>query len=108
MRLYLIVRNDLSAGQQATQAAHALADFASARRELFERWHAGTNTLVMLTVPNEPALEELCASIAGVEAGAHWTTREPDLADALTGVAVIETKETKKLTQGLPLLGKNC
>lgn len=108
MRLYVVTRADLSPGQQATQAAHALADFAAARRPLFERWHAGTNTLVMLTVPDERALEDLCTAIAEIEAGAHWTTREPDLDDALTGVAVVETAATKKLTRGLPLLLRSC
>ncbi len=55
-KMYVIVREDISPGQQAVQAAHALANFAGTYPSQFLDWNRGSNTLVILAVPNEHIL----------------------------------------------------
>jgi hypothetical protein len=81
-----VTRRDLPAAVQAVQAAHAALDFAVAHPAVTAGWHAASNTLVLLAVPDELALSWLAddAAAAGHRVAAF---REPDLGGALTAVA---------------------
>jgi hypothetical protein len=85
--LYLVTRADLAPGTQACQAAHAAFDFAVAFPELTRSWHHASNTLVILAVRDELELAWLCQDAAA--SGFRLAqVREPDLAGALTAVAL--------------------
>ena len=81
MKMYVLVRNDLSNSQKAVQAGHALAQY------LFERpdtqWDNGT--LVYLRVRNEQELIEWQTKIGNRSV----CFREPDLSNEVTAIAVV-------------------
>jgi hypothetical protein len=66
---------------------HAALDFAIAHPTVTARWHAASNTLVVLAVPDELSLGWLCddAAAAGLLAVRF---HEPDLGGALTAAAL--------------------
>lgn len=102
MRLYLVTRADLRPGQQAVQAAHALAEFGLKHPEAFKAW--GNQTLVMLAVPDEGTLLGL-ATVTARGADPHVVNREPDLGDAATSLAVMPQTGSwvQRELRGLPL-----
>lgn len=87
MKLYVVIRKDLTDSQKAVQAGHALADFL--RKNPNTKWDNGT--LVYLVVRNENALK-LQLQFLGIsdfhnnnEYGYFY---EPDLNNELTAFAV--------------------
>lgn len=103
MKLYLVTRADLSAGQQAAQATHAAIEAARADTPAVRAWHLDSNTVVLVVVDGAPQLERLArqALIAGCEVHAF---REPDLGDELTAIAMLGAT-AGRVCRGLPLLG---
>jgi peptidyl-tRNA hydrolase len=99
-KLYLIVRADLSAGQQAVQAAHALRQFAAEHPEVDQEWFLVSNTLAFLEVPDERALGVLLERAATREfpVAAFF---EPDRDYELTALAM--GPSARKLCSGLVL-----
>ena len=99
-KLYLVTRRDLSPGQQAVQAAHALREFAAAYPALDAAWFATSNTLALLAVDDERALWRLLyeANERGMPCAVF---REPDLGDAVTALALDARAE--RLVRHLPL-----
>jgi peptidyl-tRNA hydrolase len=95
-----VTRADLSPGQQAVQAAHALRQFVAEHPEIDQEWFRTSNTLALLSVRNEQALGVLLGKAVdrGIPVAAF---REPDRGDELTAIAL--GPEGKKLTKGLPL-----
>lgn len=86
-RLYLVVRADLSPGQQAVQACHALREFVEEHPDADREWFRESQTLVLLSVPDERALARL--GVKAVRAGVpHSCFREPDLNDSMTAIAI--------------------
>ena len=53
MKLHLVVRGDLPPGQQAVQAVHAMREFVREYPEVDRHWYEKSNTLALLTVPDE-------------------------------------------------------
>lgn len=51
-KLYLVVRANLSAGQQAVQACHALQQFNTDHPALAHSWTSSSNTLALLRCPD--------------------------------------------------------
>ena len=104
MKLYLIVRSDLSVGQQAVQAAHALRAFVEEHPEEDRRWFEKSNTLALLSVPNEGTIGVIYqrAMELGIPASVF---REPDQGNALTAIAI--GPQGKRLTKNLPLALKS-
>lgn len=98
-RIYIIVRSDLAPGLQIAQAGHALRSFAAAHPELDRSWYAGGNNLVVLAVPDEPALAQLLAQLQAQCAVAAF--HEPDLGGQLTAIAA--GGEAKRYLRHLPL-----
>jgi hypothetical protein len=90
----------LSAAQQAVQAAHSLQEFNVQFPLEARAWHASSNTLAFLCVPNEEALGVLLEK--AIDRGYPVVAfREPDRANELTAIAI--GPQGKKLTKGLPL-----
>jgi peptidyl-tRNA hydrolase len=101
-RLFLITREDLSAGAQAVQAAHALREFSAKYPEEDQHWYKSSNTLIMKVVPNEPELLSLLqdAENQGIKVVQF---REPDRGDELTALALAPDPRTELLCRGHPL-----
>jgi len=97
MRMYVIVRNDLSASQKAVQAGHALAEYLLKVKNF--KWPNGI--LIYLTVDNEMKLKNLMQEMDMKDI--NWIGfKEPDINNEYTAIAV-ETKR-KTLFKNLPLL----
>ena len=97
-----MVRADLSPGQQAVQAMHALREFVQIHPEIDGDWYRSSNTLALLSVPS---LEDLAAlrATAGLRGIPYAEFREPDLRDELTAVALAPGADTLKLCRSLAL-----
>lgn len=99
-RLYIVVRSDLSPGQQAVQACHALREFVEQHPFIDRKWFDESNTLVLLEVPDEKTLVRL--GIKAQRAGVPFTEfREPDIGNELTAIAVAPSG--RRLCRRLPL-----
>ncbi len=83
-RLYIVVRNDIHPGLQFAQGVHACNAFEQTFPELYKAWVKGSNNVVCVQVPDEPALAALLAQNEGQAVGFH----EPDLDGQLTAIAV--------------------
>lgn len=99
-RLYLVVRGDLSAAQQAVQACHALREFVSHYPDVDKKWHKESNTLVLLSVSDEKALNKLVKKAFRRNISVALF-REPDINDSLTAVAI--PPDGYRLCRRLPL-----
>lgn len=95
LKLYVVVRGDLPAADQAVQAAHAVADFAGEHPREFKDWNTGNNTLILLEARDRVHLRSLAVQ---AEDGGFKHTKfvEPDFkyvrnskmeANTLTAVA---------------------
>lgn len=105
MKLYIVVREDLSPGQQAVQALHAQREFTARHPEEDLRWYSKSNTLVLLSVPDEPRLLQLLDS--ALERGYPVAPfREPDRSDELTALALAPVG--KRLCRNLPKAFSNA
>lgn len=99
-KLYLVTRTDLSPGQRAVQAAHALRVFVDEHPSTDREWFRTSNYLALLEVPNEAELTRLLerARLRGLPASGF---REPDQENELTAIAL--GPRAKKICRGLPL-----
>lgn len=83
MKLYVIVRKDLSTSQQAVQAGHAVAAFLL-HGQFFRRWE--NETLIYLGVKGLKQLENLKKKLKfnGIP---YTEFREPDIGNETTAIA---------------------
>lgn len=96
MKLYVIVRKDLSISQRAVQAGHAVAEFLL--RGPFSRWKNGT--LIYLGVKGLNQLENLKLKLT--DNGISYAEfREPDIGNEVTAIA---TDQYCKLFERINLL----
>jgi peptidyl-tRNA hydrolase len=88
MKLYVLVRTDLSKSQQAVQAGHAVAEWLLHSPDRSE-WNNGT--LVYLPVKNE---KDLKYTVTKLEKNGENVTvfREPDIGDKMTAIASLVQK----------------
>ena len=96
----MVVRADLPPGLQIAQAIHAARQFAEVYRSEERAWYRRSNTVAVLAVSNERALDRL-AGRAEREGISCVVFREPDLGKA--GTALSLGSAGKKLCRGLPL-----
>lgn len=82
MKLYVIVRKDLSISQRAVQAGHAVAEFLL--RGPFSRWKNGT--LIYLGVKGLRQLENLKYKL-DFNGISYSEFREPDIGNEVTAIA---------------------
>lgn len=86
-KLYIIVRSDLSAGQQAVQGIHAALAFFVRYPLKSLWWMLRSNTLAFLAVPYEETLGVLLdQALHGAIAAIGF--REPDRNNELTAIAI--------------------
>ena len=88
MKMFVIVRKDLSTSQQAVQAGHALAEYLL--HGPFSRWQNGT--LIYLGVKGLNQLENLKRKFK-LENIKFIEFREPDLNNETTAIATDESNE---------------
>lgn len=97
MKLFVIVRKDLTPSQQTVQGGHAVAEYLL-RRPQDSNWNNGT--LVYLGVDNKFKLEKLIYKLKMRDA--RWVGFiEPDLNNEITAIA---TEYEGSLISGLDLL----
>jgi len=94
MKLYILVRKDLTPSQQAVQAGHALAAFLL--RNPNTEWNNGT--LIYLGVKNEEALEKWKFKLRMKEIK-FAEFREPDMNCETTAIAVYSEERVFKNTE---------
>jgi len=87
MKMYVVVRSDLSAGMQIAQSCHALRLFADEHPESDRTWYEQSNNLVVLSVSSKEDLAKLAYDMTnlGIEVSSF---REPDLQNDLTAIAI--------------------
>lgn len=96
MKMYLLVRKDLSKRQRAVQAGHAIAqNFLD--HGIPDNWDNGT--MVYLGVDNEHSLLDWIDKLGHLKAS-HFI--EPDIGDQATALCIIDDG---KRFSNLPLLG---
>lgn len=94
-RLYVLTRADLSKGQQAVQAGHAVAEWVLRNPQAWQN-----EFLIYLKVPSEDHLHEW--SIKLQEKGHPYIVfREPDLENQVTALATVSDG---KFFSNLPLM----
>ena len=108
MRLYAIGRSDLSPGQQAVQACHAVADLCVRHRDgEVADWADNHKTMVVLGAKDEAELRALLQALnsAGLRCQPFF---EPDMGNQLTSIAIhpADWKEARSKLSRMPLLGK--
>lgn len=87
-KLFIVIRRDLEPfGLGAAQACHAMRQWTAEHPELDRRWFEESNTLVLLEVPDESALEALWARAREAQVPSA-RFKEPDLGDALTALTI--------------------
>ena len=86
-RLYIVVSGELTDGQKAVQACHALRAFVADHPDIDRRWYEESNTIVLLEASGEMAIIGLWEKMrcSGVECSMF---REPDLDDVMTAIAI--------------------
>ncbi len=105
-KLYVVVRTDLPMGAQLAQLGHAVAGFAVRFPNHTEAWHEGPNNIVVLEAADESALIDIIDKLGRRPACAdakRCVVQEPDLADAITAVAIEGTPAVAKALSSLPL-----
>ena len=88
MKLYVIVRKDLSVSQRAVQAGHAVAQFLLYGP--FSRWKNGT--LIYLGIKNLKRLEKLIYQLKNNNIN-YVEFREPDIGNQITAIATDQHSE---------------
>ena len=101
-----MTHGNLSAGYQAAQSVHVMAEFALNHPDTARTWYKNSNSLIILEAKNAQELSELQekAISRGITVQEF---REPDLGDEITALAFAPSANTRKLLSNLPLAGKN-
>lgn len=90
MKLYVLVRKDLSHAQRAVQAGHAVAEFLLKCSQIWKN-----NTLIYLGVKGEIQLKNWMHKLSRQDIKyASW--REPDLENQVTAIATLGDSELFK------------
>lgn len=100
-KLFLVVRGDLSPGQQAVQAVHAMVAFASKWPNIAKHWETTSNHLVLLSVSKKEHLQELLKKAE--TKGLHTVSFEDDVGEVVEMTAIALEPKAKRLCQNLPL-----
>jgi len=104
-KLYVVVRADLTPGQQMAQSIHAFREFCETFPETEARWYLRSNHICVLQVANADELLELKAEAGKRRIRCAWFL-EPAYGHSITAVSFEPTDEVSKFLQYLPLAGK--
>jgi peptidyl-tRNA hydrolase len=102
MKLYIIVRNDLSHGLQASQALHAGQLFQATHKDLTKEWMLKSNRVVILQVPNATELEKTF-ELASNEKLKACRFDDEDLFPTLGAIAIEPTRRAQHFCRDFPL-----
>ena len=96
------MRSDLSIGDQAVQAIHAMRQFSNDFPEVDKKWFSESNVLALLCVSDELELEKLAeqADAKNIKLSKFY---EEDLNNQLTAICLEPGNKTKKLCFKLKL-----
>lgn len=109
MKLYVLVRRDLSPGQMIVQSCHAVASLVSTTNNGVNKLESGEGRaacpssmpMVVLGVDTEESLKSLSGIL-----GKHASVAaffEPDLAGQMTAAAFVGNEGTREITRKLVL-----
>lgn len=100
--MYVITREDISAGYQGVQSIHAAIQFAMEYPDTNKEWFDKSNYLGFLSVQNEEELLRLAerAHSLGIECSIF---REPDIENQATAIAIAPGINSKKICSHLKL-----
>jgi lactam utilization protein B len=102
-KLYILTREDLPLGLAAAQMVHVAIDWALDRREEALAFRAASNTVVLVTVPDQEALVEKHETVADT---VSTMFRDPDVGDKeATAILLDPSQASKRHCRGLPLFG---
>lgn len=102
MKLYVLVRNDLSKSQQAVQGGHAVAEYMKEVWYGEEEWNNGT--LIYLRGGDLDQLKASYDFLHGKEPVEIAAFHEPDLDNEMTAFAVLGTRRVDHLMGRFKLL----
>ena len=105
-KLYVVVRADLTYGQQMAQAIHAFREFGAKFPEQELDWYLNSNYICVLQVPTAHDLLDLKLKTAELGFRSAWFL-EPAYGNSVTAIAFEPTPEMSKFLQYLPLAGKD-
>jgi len=92
----------LSAGYQATQSAHSLAEFSIEHPSLYQEWYKHSKALTLLSVKDEHHLLYLIKQLTEKNIPLSIFI-EPDIKNQVTAIAIAPSLEAKKICSSLPL-----
>lgn len=104
MKMYVLVRQDITPGYQIAQSIHAKDKFTHDYPKAEEKWYISSNTIVVLGVADEDELKlfDFLAQHQGLKRSMFY---EPDI-DQYTALAIEPGEETAKLVARLHTAGK--
>lgn len=105
LKLTVVVAACLPFGLQATQGMHAARQFAAEHPAIEQKWFEESNTLVLLSVADGQALQDLygAAQCKGIKGSLY---RDEDLGDDVTAIALEPSDGTRRLCRALSLAMK--
>jgi len=105
-KLYIVTRQDISAGLQVAQSCHAAFHFAFEHNNVVNSWINTSDYIVCLSAKNEQDLEKLINKTKNKNIK-HSVFRESDLDNQITAVCLEPGNESKKLCSNFKLALKN-
>lgn len=101
-KLVTVTRQDLTAGYQVVQTAHAIADFSYDHPDVFRQWKQESNSIITLAVKDEQSLINLYNKL---KEKTEFITefREPDIDNEMTAIAIYGTPDIRKMLSNIPL-----
>ena len=105
-KLYVIIRSDMSYGQQAVQGGHAAIQFQHDHPQIATQWHEESKYLAYLSAHNESHLKELMFK-ADIKQIKYSVFTEPDIGDEITAIALEPSDAASKFCSSLPLAFKS-
>lgn len=84
------------------QAVHSALEFAAEHPDIVQPWHARSNYLVIVSVPDEVALIGLATRARERGITTHLV-HEPDIGDEATALALEPGEPARRLCSSLPL-----
>jgi peptidyl-tRNA hydrolase len=105
MKLYVVVREDLSPGSQMAQSLHAFREFVEYHPEIEKEWYKTSNTIVILGCKNESELVQL--RLDAIARNIKFSIfKEPYLEDSITSIAFEPGLKTSEFLSSLKLAGQ--
>lgn len=104
MKMYVLVRQDISPGYQIAQSIHAKDQFTHEFPDTENKWYQESNTIVVLGVPSEDALKAYAylAESQGLKCSMFY---EPDINEH-TALAIEPGEAAAKLCANLKVAGR--